>query len=131
MTKIGRNDLCPCGSGRKYKRCCLEKEAELSREALPPGRFRFEPGSYGGPGRGYMPSIMCYKEHGPELWQEDYCLVNPNKMYDDEETAVTAATQSLNAGRDRQTEGGGIQGFALALRHEGYKKISDFRVVQE
>jgi uncharacterized protein YecA (UPF0149 family) len=18
----GRNDLCPCGSGRKYKRCC-------------------------------------------------------------------------------------------------------------
>lgn len=23
--KIGRNDPCPCGSGRKYKRCCLEK----------------------------------------------------------------------------------------------------------
>ncbi len=22
-TKIGRNDPCPCGSGRKYKRCCL------------------------------------------------------------------------------------------------------------
>jgi hypothetical protein len=21
--KIGRNDLCPCGSGRKYKTCCL------------------------------------------------------------------------------------------------------------
>ncbi|WP_214811876.1 SEC-C metal-binding domain-containing protein [Exiguobacterium sp. s127] len=21
--KIGRNDLCPCGSGRKYKRCCI------------------------------------------------------------------------------------------------------------
>ena len=20
--KIGRNDLCPCGSGRKYKKCC-------------------------------------------------------------------------------------------------------------
>jgi uncharacterized protein len=20
--KIGRNELCPCGSGRKYKRCC-------------------------------------------------------------------------------------------------------------
>ena len=24
--KIGRNDLCPCGSGRKYKRCCLGKQ---------------------------------------------------------------------------------------------------------
>ncbi|WP_170252396.1 YecA family protein [Vogesella urethralis] len=23
--KIGRNDLCPCGSGKKYKRCCLPK----------------------------------------------------------------------------------------------------------
>ena len=24
--KIGRNDLCPCGSGRKYKRCCLNRK---------------------------------------------------------------------------------------------------------
>jgi hypothetical protein len=23
-TKIGRNDACPCGSGKKYKRCCLD-----------------------------------------------------------------------------------------------------------
>jgi hypothetical protein len=23
MAKIGRNDPCPCGSGKKYKRCCL------------------------------------------------------------------------------------------------------------
>lgn len=22
---IGRNELCPCGSGKKYKRCCLQK----------------------------------------------------------------------------------------------------------
>lgn len=21
--KVGRNDLCPCGSGKKFKRCCL------------------------------------------------------------------------------------------------------------
>ncbi|RRH36827.1 SEC-C metal-binding domain-containing protein, partial [Clostridioides difficile] len=20
--KVGRNDLCPCGSGKKYKNCC-------------------------------------------------------------------------------------------------------------
>ncbi len=24
--KIGRNDPCPCGSGKKYKKCCLDKE---------------------------------------------------------------------------------------------------------
>jgi uncharacterized protein YecA (UPF0149 family) len=21
MPKVGRNDLCPCGSGKKYKKC--------------------------------------------------------------------------------------------------------------
>ena len=24
--KIGRNEACPCGSGIKYKKCCLDKE---------------------------------------------------------------------------------------------------------
>lgn len=26
--KIGRNDPCPCGSGLKYKKCCLHKETQ-------------------------------------------------------------------------------------------------------
>jgi len=26
---IGRNDLCPCGSGKKYKKCCLPKSGVL------------------------------------------------------------------------------------------------------
>ena len=25
--KVGRNDPCPCGSGKKYKNCCLDKES--------------------------------------------------------------------------------------------------------
>ena len=25
VKKIGRNDPCPCGSGRKYKKCCMGK----------------------------------------------------------------------------------------------------------
>ncbi len=25
--KIGRNDRCPCGSGKKYKRCCFVERA--------------------------------------------------------------------------------------------------------
>lgn len=24
--KIGRNEICPCGSGKKYKHCCINKE---------------------------------------------------------------------------------------------------------
>jgi len=33
MWKVGRNDPCPCGSGKKYKRCCIERvEAEQRAE---------------------------------------------------------------------------------------------------
>ena len=27
--KVGRNDPCPCGSGRKYKQCCEGKTGRL------------------------------------------------------------------------------------------------------
>lgn len=36
--KIGRNDLCPCGSGKKYKQCCLLKK---QKEATPLGKRKF------------------------------------------------------------------------------------------
>ena len=25
--RVGRNDPCPCGSGKKYKKCCMSKDA--------------------------------------------------------------------------------------------------------
>lgn len=31
--KIGRNDACPCGSGKKYKRCCALKKAPATATA--------------------------------------------------------------------------------------------------
>lgn len=30
MSKLGRNDLCTCGSGLKYKRCCLKEQPALT-----------------------------------------------------------------------------------------------------
>ena len=30
LPKVGRNDPCPCGSGKKYKSCCLRKERAAS-----------------------------------------------------------------------------------------------------
>lgn len=32
--QVGRNDLCPCGSGKKYKKCCLSRRATLSEPIL-------------------------------------------------------------------------------------------------
>ena len=36
FTKTGRNDPCPCGSGQKYKKCCLEKTGDA------PGKTKVE-----------------------------------------------------------------------------------------
>ena len=41
MAKTGRNDPCPCGSGKKYKHCCLGREDAAGRA---PGR-RDAPGA--------------------------------------------------------------------------------------
>src|SRR5438105_3511102 len=92
---ISRNDPCPCGSGRKYKKCCL---AESSGGAAPPKRsakFRFEHGSYGGPGRGFMPSAICYEQTSPGQWSEHFCLVNPTFRADDEDEASAVAEADL------------------------------------
>jgi hypothetical protein len=35
MRKVGRNDPCPCGSGKKFKKCCLGSAAEPLSEAAP------------------------------------------------------------------------------------------------
>ena len=34
MPKAGRNDPCPCGSGQKYKRCCLDKDQAAEHQIL-------------------------------------------------------------------------------------------------
>lgn len=38
MPKVGRNEPCPCGSGKKYKRCCLDKDQAFEQEALAAAR---------------------------------------------------------------------------------------------
>lgn len=35
MTKVGRNHPCPCGSGKKYKQCCLDTDEAARIAALP------------------------------------------------------------------------------------------------
>lgn len=41
--KIGRNDPCPCGSGKKYKNCCMKKEQEqAAAKYTPSGKRKFK-----------------------------------------------------------------------------------------
>ena len=32
--KIGRNDPCPCGSGKKYKQCCGRNQCKQYRKKI-------------------------------------------------------------------------------------------------
>lgn len=123
----GRNEPCPCGSGKKYKKCCLRKSKEAGK--LSP-RFRFEPGSYGGPGA-FMPSIACLKQVRPDDWEYHFVLVRPEDFHEQEEAAVTEATRDLDrafAGRNR---GLGDAAIAEDLKRAGYVSVGGFKVVEE
>lgn len=36
LRKVGRNDPCPCGSGKKFKKCCLNSASDSLPDAVPP-----------------------------------------------------------------------------------------------
>jgi hypothetical protein len=36
LRKVGRNDPCPCGSGKKFKKCCLASASAPLSESAPP-----------------------------------------------------------------------------------------------
>ncbi|NGX53626.1 MAG: hypothetical protein K1000chlam4_00340 [Chlamydiae bacterium] len=40
--KIGRNDPCPCGSDKKYKQCCLKKQADSTKTFTAAGKRKFK-----------------------------------------------------------------------------------------
>jgi SEC-C motif-containing protein len=42
---IGRNELCHCGSGKKYKKCCLSKAEEVARRGTSEARAAISPPS--------------------------------------------------------------------------------------
>ena len=103
----------------------------MKASTVPPSRFQYEPGNDGGPGRGYVPSIIGYKEVIPGSWSEHLCLVKRDATFENQETSTSIAGGHLAAARQAQLDGvGSPQKFALSLRHEGYKIVSDCRIVK-
>ena len=41
VKKIGRNEPCPCGSGKKYKKCCLKNNKPAAVENVPQSTWDF------------------------------------------------------------------------------------------
>ena len=62
---VGRNDPCPCGSGKKFKKCCLGKpDAELQAVASPDDHESDDFDDDDGPIRDYDPFV----EPDPSDW---------------------------------------------------------------
>ena len=123
---IGRNDPCPCGSGRKFKKCCLVRPPGPGERTT--GEFRFEPGSYGGQG-GYMPSLACFSESAQGEKDYRFVLANPTCVVDSEGEAVARATADFSEACrvDDATRSAETMGRQLSAC--GYVVVENFNVV--
>jgi len=128
--EIGQNDPCPCGSGMKYKKCCVNARIERDEKSAK-GGFRFEPGSYGGPGSAYVPSILCQKRMSEMEWRDHFVLVNPNALHEGHNSAVTAAEADLAEAFAVKQTGGTDADMAIRLRSKGYVTVTGFNVIRE
>ena len=71
--KIGRNEPCPCGSGKKYKRCCQGKPRPGSATAAPiPGSARDASSLRPGPAPDRLPDRT--PDQAASAWPEDAAL---------------------------------------------------------
>ncbi len=127
MSKLGRNDPCACGSGRKYKKCCLAKD-EGARSAAAAAKVRGggaeapqvmqqpKPKSPAGP------LIEARNARDREFWKVDYAgrielfersLLEPGLM--DGEMAFSVLTELFIAAAERG-ERHRYEGWVQALR---------------
>ena len=83
MSQIGRNDPCACGSGKKYKKCCLSLE---EKEKNPPVcRLREISRSLD------LPLL----KHGKKLYGDDFFLGAWNDFWESEEREDSLELDSI------------------------------------
>lgn len=119
--KIGRNDPCPCGSGKKYKQCCLNRQsvsalqAEQVKQSLDnraadlPGRLEtYDQAPYHDT-RALLEAFLEFTALAPWRWMSDIDLF-----------AVEFGPQSVNYGAVMGW-GGEVFGLAVYPGHEGLR----------
>lgn len=68
--EINRNDPCPCGSGKKYKKCCLETKSGQSDPIIEgPGNITLGIAWYDDPESFF--EMKAYASD-PEIWEDTY-----------------------------------------------------------
>lgn len=128
--KIDQNAPCPCGSGKKYKNCCLNKFSPQETKRSHAPSFRFEPGSYGDTGS-FMPSLACLRESAPGEWAVHFVLVRPATVHAEEDEASAAAENDLEAAFAQREQIGSDLAVAEYLRARGYASVEGFKIAGE
>jgi hypothetical protein len=67
--KVGRNDPCPCGSGKKYKKCCMNKADNVLRFPSGPQQGKV-PNDLVPPLAGFDPEKLAEYQAFAESWDE-------------------------------------------------------------
>ena len=130
QTKVGRNAPCPCGSGKKYKRCCLSRDfrEEMAQPVSSSPRFEYEAGAYGGSGK-YAPSIACLKQvAGSREQVYHFVLAKLGRIHEEEDAASSEAADDLNRAFQRKAETGSDIEVAKSLRSIGYVSLEGFEI---
>ena len=65
IVKLGRNDPCHCGSGHKYKQCCLAKDQAAEQQALEIAIRRAEESGVTGIASAFRRAIDRVRKYNP------------------------------------------------------------------
>jgi hypothetical protein len=94
---VGRNDLCPCGSGKKFKRCCAAKKETTTFGLKAAIRMKG--------GVSFDPSANVYRAI-VHSWDNVECIGNPQEWrsvetFVSEDAAMTYYKTSIRPGLER------------------------------
>ena len=112
MPRTGRNDPCPCGSGKKYKHCCLDKDraAELAPAIAQRVALQAQKAN----------QVALQKDYQEELLESQAALQEAQGL----DAASNAVVDLVHAGRLDEAE---QAARALLLRypevHDGYDRL--------
>jgi len=115
---VSRNDPCPCGSGKKYKKCCLDRDDAYSRRLTSVTVDVFRPGALCIVGDSHVPAIVCDDENNKTV----FVLARASGQLPALEAAETADEDLLST---PGTTGNGLGPECLRHLHKiGYQIMS-------
>jgi hypothetical protein len=78
-----------------------------------------------------VPSLACLEQTEPDKWEYYFVLVDPSRVYAEEDLAVSQAEKDLEAAFIQKEQSGSDYVVGEYLRDKGYMSVTDFKIVKE